>query len=267
MSEELSIINKYIKCFDDCKTITYKGVTISPFLAKDIRECNQSCYCLLLEPVELNDISLMPLKRLDLILTIFRRLATGYVIESQEVLEKYHIATQSFRLLLDNVFKGYRFDISDPSNAARKNVLCIIDDKAQKYQVFNATEFEEICDLILYHNGIDISYKEKYPYEMRKDMDRYLNLMNKGTEAPSTEKMIDSAFLFIKDYEKVLNMPLRKFYNLILNIQKREEYEIVMSGAYIEKNISYWMSGGYEQDPYKNMVTTEDKVINQFNDL
>lgn len=267
MSEEISIVDKYIECFDDCRPIIYKGVMLSPFLAKDIRLCNQACYCLLLEPVELNDISLMPLKRLDLILTIFERLVDNRLPLSQEALEKYQDVAQSFQMLLKYIFKGYSFDFTDPNNPSRKHILQIIDEENLKYQVFSANDFEKISELILYYNGIDVSYKEKYPYEMRKDMDRYLGLMNKSKQAPSIEKMIDSAFLFIKDYAKVLDMPLRKFYNLITNIQKREEYEILMSGAYIVKNVSHWMSGGYEQDPYKDMITTENKVMNQFHDL
>lgn len=267
MSEEINIIDKYIECFDDCRPIVYKGVTLSPFLTKDIRHCNQSCYCLLLEPVELGDISLMPLKRLDLILTIFERLVDKRLSLSPEVLARYQSVVQSFQMLLKYVFQGYSFDFSDPDNPSRKRVLRIIEKDSQRYKVFSANDFEKISELILYYNGIDVSYKEKYPYEMRKDMDRYLGLMNKSKQAPSIEKMIDSACLFIKDYAKVLDMPLRKFYNLITNIQKREEYKIVMSNVYRTKNIPHWMSGGYEQDPYKNMITTEDKVMNQFNDL
>lgn len=63
-----------------------------------------------------------------------------------------------------------------------------------------------------------------------------------------------------------MNLPLRKFYHLISNIQKREEYTILMSGMYITKNVSHWMSGGYEYDPYQKLVTTAD-LENQFQNL
>lgn len=267
MSKETNVMEKYMECFDDCRPIVYKGIVISPFLTKDIRLCNFACYCLVLDPLDLNDISLMPLKRLDLILTIFERIINNQFPKDNDIAEKYQLVVQSFQLLLKNVFRGYKFDFSDPNNPNRKKVLTLIDEENLSYQVFSVKEFEDICDLILHHNGIDVSYKNKYPAGLRKELDEQITKMNKTKNAPSIEKMIDSAFLFINDYEKVLNLPLRKFYNLILNIQKREEYEILMSGAYIVKNVTHWMSGKYETDPYKDLVTTSDSDKEKFKSL
>lgn len=268
MSKENHIVDKYIECFDDCKPIVYKGITISPFLTKNIRLCNYACYCLVLDPVDLNDISLMPLKRLDLIITIFERLVNNQLPKDNEVVEKYQLVAQSFQLLLKNVFRGYKFDFSDPGNSNRKKVLTLIDEKNLSYQVFNVKEFEDICDLILYHNGIDVSYK-KYPAAMRKELERNLRLRQKQNKdkAPSIEKMIDSAFLFVHSYKKILDLPVRKFYNLILNIQKKEEYSILMSGMYITKNVSHWMSGNYDRDPYKEILGTEEQTLDKFKNL
>lgn len=268
MSEEISIVDKYIECFDDCRPIVYKGITISPFYTKDIRLCNYACYCLVLDPVDLDDISLMPLKRLDLILTVFERLASNQIPSNNEIAEKYQLVAQSFQLLLKNVFRGYKFDFSDPNNSKRKKVLSIIDEENQSYQVFGVNEFENLCNLILHHNGIDVSYK-KYPAAMRKELERNLKLKQKQNKdkAPSIEKMIDSAFLFIQSYEKILDLPVRKFYNLILNIQKKEEYNILMSGMYITKNVSHWMSGNYDRDPYKEMLGTEEQTMGKYKNL
>lgn len=268
MSKEVNIIDKHIESFDDCRPIAYKGISISPFLTKDIRLCNYACYCLVLDPVDLNDISLMPLKRLDLILTICERLVNAKLPNDREIAGKFQLVAESFRLLLKNVFRGYRFHFSDPNNPSRKKVLSLIDKENQSYQVFSVNEFEDICDLILYHNGIDVSYK-KYPAAMRKELERNLRLRQKQNKdkAPSIEKMIDSAFLFVQSYEKVLDLPVRKFYNLILNIQKKEEYNILMSGMYITKNVSHWMSGSYDRDPYKDILGTEEQTLNKFKNL
>ena len=267
MSDGISVIDRYIECFDDCKPIVYKGIFISPFLAKDIRLCNYACYCLIVEPVDFNDITLMPLKRLDLIMTIFERVLNNQLPSDKNISKKFQLVIDSFKILLKSVFIGYDFDFTDPNNPNRKRVLRVIDDENQKYQVFGINDFEEMSELILHHNGIDVSYRDKYPAGLRKELDDKIVKMNKSKNAPSIEKMIDSAFLFIRDYEKVLNLPIRKFYNLILNIQKREEYEILMSGAYIVKDVMHWMSGEYEKDPYKDLVTTESQVMGKFKDL
>lgn len=267
MSDNITVIDKYIECFDDCRPILYKGIVITPFTVRDIRLRDYACYCLIIDPVDLNDITLMPLKRLDLIMTVFERFLNNQIPSDKSIAKKFQLIADSFKTLLKSVFIGYNFDFSDPNNPNRKRILRVIDDENQKYQVFGINDFEEISELILYHNGIDVSYRDKYPAGLRKELDEKIEKMNKSKDAPSIEKMIDSAFLFINDYEKILNLPVRKFYNLILNIQKREEYEILMSGAYIVKNVSHWMSGQYEKDPYKDLVTTESQVMGKFKDL
>lgn len=210
----------------------------------------------------------MPLKQLDFIMTILERIFDNMVPKNHEVAEKYHLVLQSFQHLIANVFKGYTFDFYDPHNPERKHILRIMDDDNKTYQIYNTNEFEELSDLILYHNGVDVSYRN-YPIAMRKELERNLEILKKQNKqtAPSVEKMIDCAFLYLKSYETVLNLPVRKFYNFILNVQKREEYTILMSGAYIVKNISYWMTGDYDRDPYKALIKTEEQTLNKFKDL
>ena len=261
------IIRRYESYFDDCRPLEYKGLTIYPFLTKDIRICNMACHCLLADPVDFEDITLMPLERLELILTIIDRMMRGQLPEQVEKRAQYYTLVQSFQLLMRSAFRDFEYDFKDPQNENRKIVLQLMEKQSQQYTVLGKAEFEELADLILYHNGIDVAYK-KYPPAMRRELEKKLKAMQRQSakEAPTIEKMIDSAFLFLKSYDAVMNLPLRKFYHLISNIQKREEYTILMSGMYITKNVSHWMSGGYEYDPYQKLVTTAD-LENQFQNL
>lgn len=270
MSKEANIIQRYIDCFDDCRSIIYKGITLNPFLTKDIRLCNYVCYCLVVDPLEFDDISLMPLRRLGLIMTIFERISSGQLPDSQELREKYILTIQSFKELLQVQFRGFKYDFTDPEKPNRKRILRFID-KNGNYQILNEKEFEELSDLILYYNGIDTSYKQ-IPAAMRKEADRVRELLSKKnkSKAPSIEKMIDSAFLYLKDYDKVLNLPVRKFYNLISNIQKREEYSILMSGMYVTKGVEHWMGGDYSKNPYEGVFEKESdtkKKLNNYKNL
>ena len=196
MSKEVGIIQKYINCFDDCRPIAYKGIEIKPFLVKDIRLCNYACYCLVIDPLEFDDITFMPLRRLGLILTIFERIMAEQLPTNEEIQQKYFLTVQSFRDLLQTVFSDFTFDFVDPQNPKRKRILRLIA-KDGSYQIFNEKEFEELSELILYYNGIDVSYRD-IPAAMRKEADRIKELLNKRnkSKAPSIEKMIDSAFLF-----------------------------------------------------------------------
>jgi hypothetical protein len=258
MSQEIDIVQKYIEYFDDCRPIDYKGFEITPFLAKDIRKCNFACYCLVVDPLEFEDITLMPLKRLSMILTIFERLLGNYEIKSDDIKKMYHLVVQSFAFFIETTFPDCSFDSTDPNNPKRKKLLRLINNDDGTYKIIGEKEFEDLAELILYYNGIDTSYKN-IPAAMRKDAERVRQLINKQNKvkAPSIEKMIDSAFLYMGDYEKVLNLPVRKFYNLITNIQKREEYNILMSGMYVTKGVEHWMSGDYTKNDYKGVFEKE----------
>ena len=226
-------------------------------MVKDIRRCNYACYCLAIDPLEFDDITLMPLRRLGLIITIFERVINKQMPSNPEIQQKYLLMIQSFRELLQTVFSEYTSDFSDPNNPNRKRILRLIS-KDGSYQIFNEKDFEELSELLLYYNGVDTSYKN-IPAAMRKEADRIVELHRKQNKnkAPSIEKMIDSAFLILKDYDKVMSLPVRKFYNLIHNIQKREEYTILMSGMYITKGVHHWMSGDYFKNPYEGVFEKE----------
>ena len=267
MKKKEDIIQQYVEYFDDCRPLTYHGIEIKPFLAKDIRKCNYCCYCLSIDPLEYDDISLMPLRRLGLVLTIFERIVNNKLPENEEIRDKYLLTIQSFKHLLQALFPNYLCDFTDPENPNRKRILRLADKNTGEYQIINEKEFEDLSDLILYYNGIDTSYKQ-IPPAMRKEADRVRELLNRKnkSKAPSIEKMIDSAFLILKDYDKVLNLPVRKFYNLIINIQKREEYSILMSGMYVVKGVEHWMGGDYTKNVYDGVFSTESETKKQLND-
>lgn len=255
-----SVIERYIDTFDDCRTLVYKGMEIRPFTVREIRQCFASCHCLRIDPVEFEDVSLLTVKRLPMLLHLWEQYQKGAIERSDTV--RLGVLS-SFKKLYETVFQKYDVFLSN----AKGQTISFRGKENGQVTTLNAKEFEELSELILYQNGIDVSYMKKYPPNIRRELRRTVEIMNRNQKAPSIEKLIDSAFLLLGSYDAVMRLPVRKFYNLLQNTQRRENFEIMTSGFYAAKNVVYWMAGDYANDPYAGLLSTEQDVTNRLQGL
>lgn len=255
-----SVIDRYIDTFDDCRPLEFMGLTVRPFTVRQIRQCYMSCYCLSVDPVEFEDVSLLTVKRLPMIFQIWEQYQKGLIGRGDTVRRE---VLRSFKCLCNTLFSDYRAEF--PGNARR--VISFRGAEDGSAVELGVKEFEDLSELILYQNGIDVSYLKKYPPNTRRELRRMAEIMNRRKKTPSIEKLIDSAFLLIGSYDAVMRLPVRKFYNLLQNTQQKESFEILTSGMYSTKNVAHWMSGGYASDPFAGLMSTERETRDKFKDL
>lgn len=264
------LFESYQNYFEYCdEPLNYKGILIEPMTMRNYREFKFISYCLEFEPSELNDISMIPYKKYTFLMKINQRLLNDEV--PPENYNTYVNLASSFKGFKQIVFKNYNFLAMDINHENRKKSFTLIPKEITEsdppYIVVSEKEFEELYRLFLFQNGTDVSYKDEYPLNIRMEADKLITLTNKlsKTKPVSLEKQIDlCASIFGGDYNKVKELPIRKFFNLNSNLLERETYNSSLNGMIIAgSSIPHWFSGDYTKNPYEGIIQTEKQAMEQ----
>lgn len=265
---KFDIIKEYESHFYGCTPIEYKGVKIHPLKICENSLAGLSAFCLLVEQHVFNDIELMGKSRLDFLISVvsqYENIINNDIEIDNETAALYRALVLSLDAFITHGLKADNWDFCDPNNPKRKVLRVYYKDEDYSV-VLNMQDFDSVKYLFLELNGISYEF-EKYPIAMRHSLDEQIKKMAafEKDEPPTLEKLIDIAYLKKtgSSYEDILNLPRRKFFNLIDNIRDEQAYVMVKSAELsgmveIKEHISHWMSGGYVKDIYKDMIGAKD---------
>ena len=255
---KFDIVKEYESNFYGCSPIEFKGVKIHPFKVRENTLADLAAFCLLVDQHIFDDVELMGKSRLDFLITIadrYESVAKGDSNSDERITSLYKLLILSLNALIVHGLKADDWDFNDPNNPKRK-VLRIYYKDENYSVVLNMRDFDSVKYLFLELNGFSYEF-EKYPIAMRHSLDEQIKKMAAfdKDEPPTFEKLIDVAYL--------LNLPRRKFFNLIDNIREEQTYVMLQSAKLsgmveIKEHISHWMSGGYVKDIYESMIGTKD---------
>lgn len=265
---KFDIIKEYESHFYGCTPIEYKGVKIHPLKVREDSLAGLSAFCLLVDQHIFNDIELMGKSRLDFLISTlsqYESVINNNLSIDKEVESLYKILLISLDAFVTHGLKADNWDFCDPNNPKRK-VLRVYYKKEDYSAVLGMQDFDSIKYLFLELNGISYEF-EKYPIAMRHSLDEQIKKMAafEKDEPPTFEKLIDVVYMKKAgvSYDDILNLPRRKFFNLIDNIREEQEYIMLKSAdlsgmVEIKGHIPHWMHGGYVKDIYKGMIDTKD---------
>lgn len=262
-----NIVDRYIESFDFCDPIQYKGLIITPYTVGEMRSCNLAMYCLSVDPYEFDDLQLLPLKRLEFIITIVNRKNKGKMPSNPKIAEQYDLVCSSFVHLCSTLFSSYTFRFGDPLKPKRKNAITFLSNEDRlKFITLSVSEFEDMADLILYQNAVDMSYRD-VPYGLRKDIRRRqaANAKRKNAQKVDIEKLIDVVAYKMGDfsYAQIREMPIRKFLNHVDNIRNEQEYVILSHPMRDSSKLKHWMYDGYDRDGFKSYIQSEADALKE----